>query len=601
MTNGCAAEPARWPNRVTCGSSAVVTGSVTSAVVSVLACTRPSPGKCFSVAVTPARSRASTTVPTAGATASGVLPYWRSNWPIGSLAASLPAGTTSATGARSRLTPALRSAVPMPSARVASSAGGSAPCSRAEGSLSKPGPWSVWTSPPSWSTATQRPGPGERDCQRCAVAASSVAGAVDRPAMNSPPTPLSASASPPSRSSSGTPATNSWATWARRSSPASAASTGSAGVAGAGELDDGVDEAPARGVPGRSLPHADSSRQSASRDVHTGARCPVVGMELLRHEWRDDGGGPAIILPGRRGWSWPRHPPAPRGPGARRPSGGVIRSGHGWRAGATRAPDGDRQAGRAVDRRVRQPAARLQRAGPLPRGRRAGPAAPAGAAQPARRDVRGPGRRDRPDRPGAARVDLRDPRPARRVRPAAGGLRADPRPPGRVERLLGPAGEGGRRLRPARHRERQDPRGLEAVVLAAVAAPAAEQPGHRTDAVLRDPQPVDQGHQVLLDAPQCVRHGVDDRVVEHPAHALDARLQRAHRLLELLDEVLEPLGDALRRGDRGVRHRRRLGQLLHGAVEVAEGAGELGQRLGLRLQEGHELAEPRDAGHPEPA
>ena len=45
-------------------------------------------------------------------------------------------------------------------------------------------------------------------------------------------------------------------------------------------------------------------------------------------------------------------------------------------------------------------------------------------------------------------------------------------------------------------------------------------------------------------------HGVDRGVVEHPPDPLEAGLERPHRLLELLDQVLEPLGDPLRRLDR---------------------------------------------------
>ena len=77
-------------------------------------------------------------------------------------------------------------------------------------------------------------------------------------------------------------------------------------------------------------------------------------------------------------------------------------------------------------------------------------------------------------------------------------------------------------------------------------------------------------------------------------------LQRPDRLLQLLDEVLEPLGDALRRLDRLARHRGGLGQLPDRPVEVAQGARQLGQRLGLGLQQAEQLGEPRDARHPEP-
>src|SRR3954447_9688373 len=86
MTNGSACERARSPTRATCASSAVVTESVTPVVVSVFSRTRPSPGKCLSVAVTPDRAKPSITVPAAGDTLSGVLPYWRPKAPRGVLA-----------------------------------------------------------------------------------------------------------------------------------------------------------------------------------------------------------------------------------------------------------------------------------------------------------------------------------------------------------------------------------------------------------------------------------------------------------------------------------------------------------------------------------
>src|SRR5205807_5481646 len=101
MTNGAAGPCARVPKRATWGSSAVVVASTTVVAVSVLPVTRPSPGKCLTVARTPAADRPETMVPTAAPTAAGVLPYWRENTPTGAFARSVPAGTTSATGATS--------------------------------------------------------------------------------------------------------------------------------------------------------------------------------------------------------------------------------------------------------------------------------------------------------------------------------------------------------------------------------------------------------------------------------------------------------------------------------------------------------------------
>src|SRR3954454_16673954 len=291
MTNGCAVERARSPKTATCPSSAVVTQSVTPAVVSVFWCTRPSPGKCLSVAVTSARARPSITVPTAVPTLSGLLPYWRSKAPTGVLPASVPAGTTSATGARARFRRASRSAVPMPWARAARSAGDSALWCSAEGSRSNPGPLSDWTAPPSWSAASQRSGYGARDCHRWAVAASSATGASDRPARKRPPRPLGASASPAPRSSSGTPARNSWLICARRSSRDRAMATRSSGPEGAllgspvGAVLLGVVVVAVVVSAAGAAPPADEQAVSSAVSAHRSAaprpRRPAVGMDLL--------------------------------------------------------------------------------------------------------------------------------------------------------------------------------------------------------------------------------------------------------------------------------------------------------------------------------
>ena len=210
--------------------------------------------------MTPCAARPSTTVPAAATTASAVPPYCRSNAPTGGLALSVPAGTTSTTGARSRFTPAPSSAAPRRSASPASWSAGSAPWSSADGSGSKPAPCSDCTLPPSWSTATQSPGPGAADCQPSTVVASSVAAVRDRPARKIPPTPLAARSAPSARSSTRRPATNSWATCARRSIPARATPTGSV-VAGAALLVAGAEEAVGSPVPPDEQAPSPSSRQ----------------------------------------------------------------------------------------------------------------------------------------------------------------------------------------------------------------------------------------------------------------------------------------------------------------------------------------------------
>ena len=157
----------------------------TSAVSSVLPRTRPSPGKCLSVAVTPASASPATIVPAAGSPPPAVPPYCRPKAPIGSLVRLGPGGTTSTTGARSRLTPA-RPAPPQPVGE--------------RGQLARPaarparGPWAAGRSP-----ALQRldlaallvdgdpqPRAGRALLPALAVAAaSSLAGGLRPPARNS--------------------------------------------------------------------------------------------------------------------------------------------------------------------------------------------------------------------------------------------------------------------------------------------------------------------------------------------------------------------------------------------------------------------------------
>src|SRR3712207_3287882 len=95
------AEPARIPatNGSRYGSVAVVVASTARVDVSVLARTRPNPGKCLTTVSTPASWAAGTTVATASATRPGSEPYWRWNAPIGGFASPIAAGTVSATGA----------------------------------------------------------------------------------------------------------------------------------------------------------------------------------------------------------------------------------------------------------------------------------------------------------------------------------------------------------------------------------------------------------------------------------------------------------------------------------------------------------------------
>ena len=103
-----APEPAWMPPANGCryGSSTVAVRSTAPVDVSVFARTRPRPGKCLSVVTTPVDCTAVTTVPTSSATASGAEPYCRSNAPIGGFWSAVPAGTVSATGARSIVIPA---------------------------------------------------------------------------------------------------------------------------------------------------------------------------------------------------------------------------------------------------------------------------------------------------------------------------------------------------------------------------------------------------------------------------------------------------------------------------------------------------------------
>ena len=147
--------PARNGSRK--GSSAEVTASVIPvAVTSVLPVTRPSPGKCFTVATTPPSCKPVMIAGTAAETAAGSVPNSRRYLPIGPLVSSMDCGTVSATGARSTLTPAASSSRARVDPRATSSERLRRPCSRAAGSAVNPVPLSCWTAPPSWSAATKR-------------------------------------------------------------------------------------------------------------------------------------------------------------------------------------------------------------------------------------------------------------------------------------------------------------------------------------------------------------------------------------------------------------------------------------------------------------
>src|SRR4051794_1610141 len=82
------------------------------------------------------------------------------------------------------------------------------------------------------------------------------------------------------------------------------------------------------------------------------------------------------------------------------------------------------------------------------------------------------------------------------------------------------------------------------------AAPASQHAGDRADPGLGLTEAGDERHEVVVDAPERVRDRVDHRVVEHPADPLEAGPQRPDRLLQLLDQLLEPFRGALGRGDR---------------------------------------------------
>src|SRR5450759_3875870 len=100
---------------------------------------------------------------------------------MGWLVASVPGGTTSATGAKSRFTPAVSSSRPQRRASAVRVAGDSPPCTSAEGIVEKPGPRSAWISPPSWFAATKKRTPAVDLELACAWTASAMARTLATP------------------------------------------------------------------------------------------------------------------------------------------------------------------------------------------------------------------------------------------------------------------------------------------------------------------------------------------------------------------------------------------------------------------------------------
>ena len=113
----------------------------------------------------------------------GSEPNCRSSAPIGALPAAVAGGTTSMTGARSRLTPAARRSVPQPVAAARSVLGDQVPCTSADGMVANPGPVSCWICPPSWLAAMKKRTPpvpaAASSCMAAVCAASAAVPAAD--------------------------------------------------------------------------------------------------------------------------------------------------------------------------------------------------------------------------------------------------------------------------------------------------------------------------------------------------------------------------------------------------------------------------------------
>src|SRR5882757_237487 len=131
----------------------VVFESTTFATSSVLPVTRPRPGKCFSTVDTWDARIPSVKAMTCEPTVAAVEPKLRRSAPIGGLLPAVPAGTTSATGARSMLTPACFSCPPHFFVADFSQDVEWVPCASAEGIEENPEPLHGWIRPPSWSPA----------------------------------------------------------------------------------------------------------------------------------------------------------------------------------------------------------------------------------------------------------------------------------------------------------------------------------------------------------------------------------------------------------------------------------------------------------------
>ena len=150
------------------GSSLVATLSVMPVVLkSVFFSTRPSPGKCLTVPITPPSIMPVRNAVDAFVTVAGSEPYWRPNLPIGSFPRPMSAGTVSVTGARLTLTPTALSSPAHVVAAAVSSAADIRACTLADGGAVKPSPRSWRTSPPSWSAASSSGMPAVAACVAC--------------------------------------------------------------------------------------------------------------------------------------------------------------------------------------------------------------------------------------------------------------------------------------------------------------------------------------------------------------------------------------------------------------------------------------------------
>jgi hypothetical protein len=292
MTNGAPARIA-VPNGVRYGSPLRVTRSVTPALTSVLAVTRPRPGKCLTVASTLASASPAAKAPPRDDTRAGVYPYCRWNRPMGGLcAAAAGLGTVSRTGPRSTLTPAACSWLPHFFAYAFTVAAGQVPWVSAVGIVEKPGPRSTCTSPPSWSVEMNSGTPAvaaleASRCSRDVTVAVAATPAVDRPVRITLPTwsPWIARSVRGLISVAGVPTMNSWPTrWgndiAARASAAGAAAVSAESVAESGTAvaDGGVSAASAEGA--RAADAAGSAARVAAPEPTTGpeglAAAPVA-------------------------------------------------------------------------------------------------------------------------------------------------------------------------------------------------------------------------------------------------------------------------------------------------------------------------------------